>query len=78
MLDIISPFKWVAAYRVVICIECQYGCAASEAEAHLRGTNHRMTVRRAREIAKAVQALPGIFQDQFELRQFQFPLPSIA
>ena len=73
----IHPYVWVPAYRVVVCKECRYANTASEVQSHLRGRNHTMKRKEAGRVVDAIQKLPGIYQDQSQLRTFEYPSPII-
>ena len=55
------------AYRVVIYKSCRFAYIAGEVQFYLYAGNHAKPKRKAKKIAQAVKALPGIFQTQTDL-----------
>ncbi|RTE68021.1 hypothetical protein BHE90_017602 [Fusarium euwallaceae] len=68
-------FVHLPEYPFVICETCKFGCVAKEADSHLR-EQHNIPAPARRVIIQAIQAIPGIIQDQAGLRDFQFPAPT--
>ncbi|KAK3935637.1 hypothetical protein QBC46DRAFT_461975 [Diplogelasinospora grovesii] len=72
-----EPFVHVREYPFVICKTCQFACVTDEVAGHLRRWHDSIQASERAEISQAVQQIPGTIRDQFGLRAFQFPPPSV-
>lgn len=72
MTRIIGPYRFLAEWRVVVCVDCRLCNVADEVETHL--TQHKqMTIEQRREISRKVRCIPGIRRNQNDLKDFEFP-----
>ncbi|KJZ69024.1 hypothetical protein HIM_11583 [Hirsutella minnesotensis 3608] len=72
-----DPFVYLPQFPFVICKSCQFACVGREVNRHLRERHPSVPASERSRIVQAVQAVPGVIQDQRGLREFQFPAPDI-
>ncbi len=71
----IYPYRFLAEQRVVVCVLCQFGNVADEAESHLAAQPHGLPWKERRRVAANIRQLPGVLASQSDLAGFRFPPP---
>ena len=71
-----DPFIYVAAYRVLVCTLCRFGCVANEAATHLRTRHRDIPNQDRRIIIGKIRQIRDIICHQADLVEFQFPEPT--
>lgn len=68
-------FIHLKEFNILVCNTCQYGVIGDEVAAHLRQTRHKrsFTLHEKRELISSIQEIPGLFQSQESLLNFQWP-----
>ena len=74
----IEPFVHMLEYPFVVCTECRFACVAGEVPSHLRTKHCHIQASERSRIARIVDSIPGITQQQDKLRSFQFLAPIAA
>ncbi len=70
------PFVHLPAFRVVVCVECQYAVLPSNINTHLREKKtHNMPKKDRTQIVQAVQSIEGLIWERDELNQLVIPVP---
>lgn len=71
-----DPFAHLPEYPFIFCTKCRFACITNEVPTHLQRHHISINARQRAEIAQAVRSIPGLLQNQNELRAFPLLPPT--
>ncbi|KAF4458828.1 hypothetical protein FALBO_14430 [Fusarium albosuccineum] len=73
----LRPFIYLKTYRVLVCLDCRFGCVSDEVPTHLRTKHKNLAPATRRQVAETVNEIPEIIRNQIQLAtEFRFPPPT--